>query len=86
MTAVDLPVGRRTQAEVDRQVEMLAKAYRDAGVMETVALYREGNQWRLTVGGYTVTTWGKASPTQVWEALLDMRRAVEAVRALGAQR
>lgn len=72
--------GRRTIADIDRQVEMLAKAYSVAvGEVVQVSLYREGASWRLTVAGYGVTTWGKASPTVVWESLLDMRRAVEAV-------
>lgn len=76
MTAVT--VSRPSRADIDRQVEMLTKAYRAAGVSSEIGLIRDGRHWRLSVGGYAVTEW-VGSAKQVWESLLDMRRAVETV-------
>lgn len=74
---------RRNREDIDRQVEMLAKAYRNAGKACEVALHFEQSStrgygyYRLLVDGFEVTSWGHAKTVDVWHAILDMRRAVE---------
>lgn len=74
---------RKNREDVDRQVEMLAKAYRSAGHAVEVALHVEDatrrNRYnaRLTVDGYAVTEWVHVQSVDLWLSLLDMRRAVE---------
>jgi uncharacterized protein YxeA len=78
---------RKNREDVDRQVEMLAKAYRNAGKNAVVNLFVEDatkrNRYnaRLTVDGYTVTEWVHVQTVDLWISLLDMRRAVEALDA-----
>jgi hypothetical protein len=74
---------RKNREDVDRQVAMLAKAYRNAGKAVEVALHVEDatrrNRYnvRLTVDGYEVTSWVHVQTVDLWLSLLDMRRAVE---------
>ena len=77
--------------DVDRQVVMLAAAYRRAGAAMTVELHAEDSttrgrrHYRLLVDGFPVTTWDRARTVEVWLSLLDMRRAVEAFPAAPAR-
>ncbi len=74
---------RKNAEDVTRQVEMLARAYHNAGKPAEVTLHTEDStkrghyHYRLTVDGYTVTEWVMVKPVDVWLSLLDMRRAVE---------
>lgn len=78
---------RKNREDIDRQVEMLAKAYRNAGKACEVALHVEDSStrgrayYRLTVDGFEVTSWGHAKTVDVWLAIFDMRRAVEMLDA-----
>lgn len=74
---------KRNREDIDRQVAMLAKAYRNAGKACEVALHVEDSStrgyahYRLTVDGFEVTSWVHAKTVDVWLSIFDMRRAVE---------
>jgi hypothetical protein len=78
---------KRNREDVDRQLEMLARAYRNAGKPCDVTLHFEQSStrgyghYRLTVDGFEVTSWGRAKTVDVWLSLFDMRRAVEVLDA-----
>lgn len=76
---------KRNREDVDRQLALLAKAYRNAGKPCEVALHVEDSStrgrayYRLTVDGFEVTSWIHATTNDVWLSLFDMRRAVEMI-------
>lgn len=78
---------KKNREDIDRQLEMLARAYRNAGKAIEVALHVDESStrgyahYRLTVDGFEVTSWGHAKTADVWLAIFDMRRAVEVLDA-----
>lgn len=82
---------KKNREDIDRQLEMLAQAYRNAGKAANVALFVDESStrgyahYRLTVNGFEVTSWVHVKTADVWLALIDMRRAVEMLEMLDAR-